>query len=171
MIPSRATAGELKMMSPVAYDHLSVSSGPIAYTLPSCEPTTTEPSSAIAGDETIGPPVASAHQIVGLLIGSTKGDRPRWVGPKRNIACAVSIAYWGSGSAEAVALELGPEDACEASTGHTQRAASHRRFSLQSLSLAHGTGSTWAQPSSRAQRAKGGKRRAWRQTAGGGRNV
>ena len=40
MVPSCATAGELKMMSPVAYDHLSVPSRPTPYTLPSCEPTT-----------------------------------------------------------------------------------------------------------------------------------
>ena len=66
MVPSCATAGELKMMSPVAYDHLSVPSRATAYSLPSCDPTSTDPSPAIAGDDTIGPPVATVHQIGGL---------------------------------------------------------------------------------------------------------
>src|SRR5450755_1400859 len=171
MVPSCATAGELKMISPVAYDHLSVPSGPRAYTLPSCDPTRTEPSPAMAGDETIGPPVWKTHQIAGLMAGSTNGDRPRWVGPKRNIACAGSTAYWGK-SSDAVAVELPVPAGREASAGQTQRVASHSRLSLQSLSLVHGRASIWAQPSNRVQRAaKRGKRRAWRQTAGGGRNV
>ena len=95
MVPSCATAGELKMMSPVAYDHLSVPSRATSYSLPSCEPTSTEPSAATAGDDTIGPPVANVHQTAGFTAGSTNGERPRWVGPKRNIACAGSIAYCG----------------------------------------------------------------------------
>ena len=86
------------MMSPVAYDHLSVPSRATSYSLPSCDPTSTDPSAAMAGDDTIGPPVAKVHQIAGLVAGSTNGERPRWVGPNRNIAWAGSIAYCGSGT-------------------------------------------------------------------------
>src|SRR5215813_9862287 len=98
MVPSCAMAGELKMMSPVAYDHLSDPSRATAYSLASCDPTSTDPSPARAGDDTIGPPVANVHQIAGLTAGSTNGERPRWVGPNRNMPCAGSIAYWGSGT-------------------------------------------------------------------------
>src|SRR4051794_3469915 len=98
MVPSRPTAGELKMMSPVAYDHRSVPSRPTLYSLPSWDPISTEPSTATAGDDTIGPPVTKVHQTAGLTAGSTNGDRPRWVGPNRNIAWAGSIAYCGSGT-------------------------------------------------------------------------
>src|SRR6058998_1820422 len=98
MVPSCATAGELKMMSPVAYAHLSVPSRAMSYRLWSCEPTRSEPSVAMAGDETIGAPVMNVHQIAGLVAGSANGERPRWVGPKRNIAWAGSIAYWGNGT-------------------------------------------------------------------------
>src|SRR6185312_16246766 len=96
VVPSCATAGELKMMSPVAYDHLSVPSRATAYTLLSWEPTRIEPSAAMAGDETMGPPVAKTHQMLGLFAGSANGERPRCAGPKRNIACADSMAYCGS---------------------------------------------------------------------------
>src|ERR1700690_52712 len=172
MVPSCAMAGELKMMSPVAYDHLRVPSGPRAYSLSSCDPTRTEPSPPIAGDETMGPPVWKAHQIEGLPVGRTNGDRPRWVGPKRNIACADSTAYSGRDSEDAIAVDLPPPDRRKASAGQTQRAASHKRLSLQSLSLAQGFGSTWAQQRCRAQRAaKREKRRAWRKTAGDGQDV
>src|SRR4051794_15175241 len=121
-------AGELKMMSPVAYDHLSEPSRATSYNLPSCGPTSTEPSPASAGEETMGPPVANVHQTAGLTAGSTNGDRPRWVGPKRNIPCAGSTAYCGSGTD-------GPRpdaatDGRAVSPGHTHRPASHRRFSL-----------------------------------------
>src|SRR5262252_281928 len=145
MVPSCPMAGELKMMSPVAYAHLSDPSRPTAYSLLSCDPTRTAPSAASAGDDTIGPPVANVHQTAGLVGGSRNGERPRWVGPKRNIACAGSSAYWGSGT-------CGPVSPCAitdgrvASPGQTHRPASHRRLSLQSLSAAHGVGSTWAQP-------------------------
>src|SRR4051812_35070053 len=132
MVPSCATAGELEMMSPVAYDHLSEPSRAAVYSLPSCDPTSTDPSPASAGDDTIGPPVGNVHQIAGLTAGSTNGERPRCVGPNRNIACAGSTAYCGSGTD-------GPTpgadmDAWAVSPGHTQRPASHRRLSLQSLS-------------------------------------
>src|SRR5688572_1830639 len=137
-------AGELKMMSPIAYDPRSVPSRAISYTLPSCDPTSTEPSDASAGDDTIGPLVANVHQIAGLAAGSTNGERPRCVGPNRNIASAGSIAYCGSGTAGP--KPGAPTDGRLASAGHTQRPASHRRFSLQSLSAAHGFASTWAQP-------------------------
>src|SRR3954471_3734472 len=130
-------AGELKMMSPVAYVHLIDPLSKTSYHLPSCDPTSTDPSPGSAGEETIGPPVANVHQTAGLTAGSTKGERPRWVGPKRNIALAGSSAYWGNGTA-------GPPsppaitDGRLASPGHTQRPASQRRLSLQSLSAAHG---------------------------------
>src|SRR5438477_8302501 len=138
-------AGELKMMSPVAYDHLGDPSRPTAYSLLSCDPTRTEPSAATAGDDTIGPPVANVHQTAGLAGGSTNGDRPRWVGPNRNIACAASTAYCGSGTDGPVSPPAAT-DGRVASPGQTQRPASHRRLSLQSLSAAHGVGSTCAQP-------------------------
>src|SRR5580693_7457575 len=86
------------MMSPVAYDHLSVPSRATAYTRASCDPTRTEPSPPMAGDEMMGPPVWKAHQMLGLVAGSVKGERPRCVGPKRNIAWAGSTAYCGSGN-------------------------------------------------------------------------
>src|SRR4051795_2506681 len=98
MVPSCATAGELKIMSPGAYAHLSVPSRAMSYRLWSCETTRSEPSVAMAGDETIGAPVMNVHQIAGLVAGSANGERPRWVGPKRNIAWAGSIAYWGNGT-------------------------------------------------------------------------
>src|SRR3982751_4477984 len=98
MVPSCPMAGELKMMSPVAYDHLSEPSRATSYNLPSCEPISTAPSPASAGDDTIGPTVANVHHTAGFAAGSRKGERPRWVGPKRNIACAGSTAYWGTGS-------------------------------------------------------------------------
>src|SRR6185295_6709362 len=101
MVPSCATAGELKMMSPVAYAHLSVPSRAIAYSLPSCDPTSTDPSAATAGDETMGAPAVNVHQIDGLTAGSTNGERPRCVAPRRNIDWAGSIAYCGSGNAAA----------------------------------------------------------------------
>src|SRR5215470_6301708 len=116
-------AGELKMMSPVAYDHLSVPSRARAYSFASCDPTSTEPSPATAGDDTIGPPVANVHQTAGLSAGSTNGERPRWVGPKRNIACAGSTAYCGSASDDD-----SPGAVTEgrfASPGQTHRPASH----------------------------------------------
>ena len=58
------------MMSPVAYDHLSVPSRATLYSLPSCDPTSTEPSPATAGDDTMGPPVAKVHQTAGLTAGA-----------------------------------------------------------------------------------------------------
>jgi hypothetical protein len=39
--------------------------------LPSCEPNSSDPSSASAGDEVTGPPVVYVHQIDGLADGST----------------------------------------------------------------------------------------------------
>src|SRR4029079_6526159 len=144
MVPSCATAGELKMMSPVAYDHLSVPSRATLYSLPSWDPTSTDPSDATAGDETIGAPVMNTHWIDGFVAGSAKGDRPRCVGPTRNIAWAGSIAYCGSGTD-------GPPrpptwtDGRAVSPGHTQRPASQSRFSLQSLSDAGGAAATWAE--------------------------
>src|SRR6516162_7641115 len=146
MVPSWATAGELKMMSPVAYDHLSVPSLAVAYSLPSWEPISTDPSLATAGEETIGPAVASVHQTAGLTAGSTNGERPRCVGPKRNIACAGSIAYCGSGSGTPAGPGAAPA-AWVASAGQTQRPASQSRLSLQSRSPEHGTASTWAHDS------------------------
>src|SRR6186713_1537705 len=137
-------AGELKMMSPVAYDPRSVPSRAISYTLPSCDPMSTEPSPATAGDDTIGPLDANVHQMAGLAAGSTNGERPRCVGPNRNIDSAGSIAYCGSDTAGP--SPGAPTDGRVASAGQTQRPASHRRFSLQSLSPAHGLASTWAQP-------------------------
>ena len=145
MVPSCAMAGELKMMSPVAYDHLSVPSRATLYSLPSCDPTSTDPSAAMAGDDTIGPPVTNVHQTAGFVAGSANGERPRCVGPKRNIACAGSTAYCGSGTDGPPSPAAGTEGRA-VSPGHTQRPASHRRLSLQSLSDAHGVGSTWAQP-------------------------
>src|SRR5262245_17818389 len=134
------------MMSPVAYDHLSVPSRATLYSFVSCEPTSTEPSEATAGDDTIGAPVANVHQTDGFVAGSTKGERPRCVGPKRNIAWAGSSAYCGSGTDGPVRPPACTEGR-EVSPGHTQRPASHRRFILQSLSEAQGAGSTWAQES------------------------
>jgi hypothetical protein len=88
------------------------------------------------------------------------------------MACAVSTAYCGKGSVVALADEVAPPEEREASAGQTQREASHSRLSLQSRSLAQGCGSMWAQPSSRVQvAAKREKRRAWRKTAGDGRDV
>jgi hypothetical protein len=147
MVPSCATAGELKMMSPVAYAHLRVPSGPIAYSLPSWDPTSTEPSAATAGDDTMGADAVKVHEIAGFTAGSTKGERPRWVAPRRNIAWAGSIAYCGSGNAGAPGTAPAAM-ARVASTGHRQRPASQSRLSLQSLSDAQGDGSTWAHAAS-----------------------
>src|SRR5580692_8040943 len=145
MVPSCATAGELKMMSPVAYDHLSEPSRATAYNRLSWEPTSTEPSPAIAGDEMIGPPVWKTHQMAGLTAGSVKGDRPRCVAPKRNSAWAGSMAYCGSGNEAATPSP--PGAARPADAGQTQLPASQSRLNLQSWSLAQGSASTWAQPS------------------------
>ena len=145
MVPSWAMAGELKMMSPVAYDHLSEPSRATSYNLPSWEPTSTAPSPASAGDDTIGPPVAKVHHTAGFAAGSRNGDRPRWVGPKRNIDWAGSTAYWGSGT-DGPPSPGAVTDGRVASPGQTQRPASHSRFILQSLSAAQGVASTWAQP-------------------------
>ena len=142
------------MMSPVAYDHLSVPSRATAYSRLSCEPISTEPSLAMAGDETMGPPVGNAHQTVGRLGGSVNGDRPRCVAPNRNIACAGSIAYWGSGSAVPFWTSVDPGVRDALSAGQVQRPASQRRFSLQSRSLAQGDGSTCAQPTSTTHSAR-----------------
>lgn len=144
MVPSCARAGELKMMSPVAYDHLRLPSRPTAYTFPSCEPTSTEPSAAIAGEETTGPAAWNAHETSGLTAGSTNGDRPRWVGPNRNIDWAGSVAYCGNGSA-GVPVVLVVTDGRLVSAGQTHRPASQRRLSLQSRSPKQGLGSTVAQ--------------------------
>ena len=133
------------MMSPVAYDHRSDPSRATLYSLPSCDPTRTEPSPATAGDETTGPPVANVHQTTGLTAGSTNGDRPRWVGPNRNIACAGSTAYWGNGT-DGPPSPGAATDGRVASPGQTHRPASHSRLSLQSLSAAQGEASTWAHP-------------------------
>src|SRR3954452_6469496 len=108
------------MMSPVAYDHLSVPSRATSYSFASCEPTSTDPSTAMAGDETIGAPVANVHQIAGFVAGSANGDRPRWVGPKRNIAGAGSRAYGASG-ADAPPRPPAATDGRAVSPGHTQR--------------------------------------------------
>src|SRR5262245_46554767 len=124
MVPSCAMAGELKMMSPVAYDHLSAPSRATVYSFPSCDPTITEPSPATAGDDTIGPPVANVHQIAGLTAGNTNGERPRWVDPKRNIAWAASTAYCGSGSDGDSPGAI--TDGRVASPGQTHRPASQR---------------------------------------------
>src|SRR5579871_196379 len=177
MVPSCATAGELKMMSPVAYDHRSVPSRATAYTRLSCEPTTTEPSPAMAGDETMGPEVVRTHQMLGFTAGSVNGERPRWAGPKRNIAWAGSIAYCGSGSGAAPGSGPTP-GACDAEAGQTQWPASHSRFNLQSWSLEQGTASTWAHPSGPRQSARprdrpasqSGRDRAGGNLTGGKRN-
>src|SRR5262245_15759770 len=145
MVPSCAMAGELKMMSPVAYAHRSDPSRATSYSLVSCDPTSTDPSAATAGDDTMGPPVANVHQTAGLTAGNTNGERPRWVGPNRNIACAASIAYCGRGTDGPVS-PCAPTEGRVVSPGQTQRPASQRRLSLQSLSAAQGVGSTCAQP-------------------------
>src|SRR4051812_46219780 len=147
-VPSCATAGELKMMSPVAYDHLRVPSRATSYTRPSCDPTRTDPSPPIAGEEMMGPPVWKTHQMVGLVAGSANGERPRCVGPKRNIAWAGSTAYCGSGS-EVDDISLTLPRGREALAGQAQRPASHSRLSLQSWSLAQGTASTWRRQAAR----------------------
>src|SRR5947209_18494574 len=123
------------MMSPVAYDHLSVPSRATEYSRSSCDPIKTDPSPAMAGDDTMGPPVWKVHQMVGLLGGSVNGERPRWVAPNRNMACAASTAYWGSASAVPfwTSAEVG---VWALSTGQTQWPASQSLFSLQSRSLA-----------------------------------
>ena len=159
------------MMSPVAYDHLSVPSRATSYTRLSCDPTSTNPSPAMAGEEMMGPPVWKTHQMVGLMTGSVNGERPRCVGPKRNIACAGSTAYCGSGSdAEDPSLTL-PRGR-EAVAGQVQWPASQSRLSLQSWSLAQGTASTWAQASGARQRpAKQRRRRAGPRFTGRKRNV
>src|SRR4029077_13346339 len=131
------------MISPVAYDHLSVPSRATSYSLPSCDPTSTDPSAAMAGDETIGAPVMNVHQIAGFVAGSAKGERPRCVGPKRNIAWAGSTAYCGKGTDGPPSPPACTEGRA-GSPGHTPRPAAQRRFSLQSLSEAHGDGSTCA---------------------------
>src|SRR3954451_3182564 len=122
MVPSCATAGELKMMSPGAYAPLSVPSRAIAYSFRSCEPTRIEPSAATAGEDTTGAPTVTVHQMDGFTAGSTNGERPRWVAPNRNIACAGSIAYCGSGNAGAPGPGV-PGTAREASAGHRHRPA------------------------------------------------
>src|SRR6185369_7987882 len=132
------------MMSPVAYDHLSVPSRATLYSLPSCDPTSTDPSAAMAGDDTFGALVMNVHQMAGFVAGSTKGERPRCVGPKRNIAWAGSIAYCGKGTDGPPSPPACTEGRA-VSPGHTQRPASQRRLSLQSLSDAQGAGSTCAQ--------------------------
>src|SRR4029079_3490352 len=109
MVPSCATAGELKMISPVAYDQRSVPSRATLYSLPSCDPTSTDPSEATAGDATIRAHLMNVHRIDGFVAGSAKGERPRWVGPKRNIAWAGSIAYCGSGTDGPVSPPAGTE--------------------------------------------------------------
>src|SRR6266540_129137 len=180
MVPSCATAGELKMMSPVAYDQERVPSRATPYNFPSCDPTTTEPSAATAGDDTTGPPVATTHQIEGLTAGNTKGERPRCAGPSRNIACAGSIAYWGNGVVGRSGA-LGPIER-SALAGQTQRPTSHRRLSLQSLSDAHWFGSTWAQlggtraamtaeRTTAVTRLREARRKAGREATGDGRSV
>src|SRR6185312_5447209 len=145
MVPSCATAGELKMMSPVTYDHLSDPSRAMAYSRSSCDPISTDPSLAMAGDETIGPPVVKVHQMAGLFAGSVKGERPRWVAPKRNIDWAGSTAYCGSGSAVPFWTTVAAVGWAALSAGQTHRPASQSRFSLQSRSLTQGDGSTCAQ--------------------------
>jgi hypothetical protein len=96
------------------------------------------------------------------------------------MACADSTAYCGSGNEAAPAEVPALPTGLEASAGHTQREASHKRLSLQSWSLAQGTGSMWAHPDheahnaaqSAAQRAaKSDEPRAWRKPAGDGRDV
>jgi hypothetical protein len=95
------------------------------------------------------------------------------------MACADSTAYCGSGS-EAAPAEVPLPIGLEASAGHTQREASHKRLSLQSWSLAQGTGSMWAHPDHEApsaaqsaalKAAKSADPRAWRKPAGDGRDV
>src|ERR1043166_5810233 len=100
------------MMSPVAYDHLSVPSRATSYSLPSCDPTSTDPSAAMAGDDTIGALVMNVHQTAGFVAGSAKGERPRCVGPKRNIAWpdrrsrGVARPHAAAGVAEAIELAV-----------------------------------------------------------------
>src|SRR5438477_2096725 len=108
MVPSCPTAGELKMMSVVACDHLSTPSWPATYRRPSCEANATEPSSSSAGDDVIGPPVGKVQATCGFLEGITYGERPRCSGPNRNIARAGSTVEaasaartWGGGAAGA----------------------------------------------------------------------
>ena len=125
----------------------------------SCDPP------AIAGDDTMGPPVVKPHQMLGLAAGWANGERPRWAGPKRNIACAGSMAYWGSGSGPAAPSRPTPE-ARDAEAGQTQCPASHSRLSLQSWSLAQGTASTWAQPNGARPRQEKANARARRREAG-----
>src|SRR5215831_17122308 len=146
MVPSCATAGDPKIMSPVAYDHFRDPSCATSYTLPSCEPNSTDPSSAMAGDDTIGPPVWNAHHTAGFRAGRTKGERPRCAGPSRNIACAASTAYCGSGIVAGGAATTGGSLGRPGSCGHTQAPASQMRSALQSLSDPHGPGGTCAQP-------------------------
>src|SRR5262245_51360282 len=137
MVPSWETAGEPKMMSPVAYAHRSVPSRPTLYSFVSCDPTSTEPSAASAGDDTTGPPVANVHQMAGFTGGRTKGERPRCVGPNRNIAWAGSTANCGIGT-DGPPNPGAATEGLVASPGQTQRPASHSRLSLQSLSAAQG---------------------------------
>src|SRR3954449_2025380 len=90
MVPSCPTAGELKMMSVVACDHLSMPSRPATYTRPSCEANATEPSSSSAGEDVMGPPVRNVQATWGFLGGITYGERPRCSGPNRNMVRAGS---------------------------------------------------------------------------------
>src|SRR3954470_18641814 len=149
MVPSCPTAGELKMMSVVAFDHLSMPSCPARYSRPSCEPNATEPSSSSAGDEVIGPPVRNVQATWGFLGGITYGERPRCSGPNRNIVRAGSTAglasaasTWGGG---AVGTGLPVTSGPWGGVGHAQCPCSHTRACLQSLSEAQFVGSTWAQ--------------------------
>src|SRR3954464_12566056 len=134
MVPSGATAGEPKIMSPVAYDHLSVPSRATAYSLPAWGPNSTDPSRAMAGEETIGPPVAYVHQTAGFLAGSTNGERPRCAGPRRIIPLTGATAYCGSGSGMGGDGAPGVARVRPASCGQRQLPAWQTRPLLQSLS-------------------------------------
>src|SRR5258708_3482931 len=108
MPPSRPMAGELKMMSDVRCDQRSVPSWAMLYTRPSCEPITTEPSSAMVGDEVIDPPVGNVHQTAGFLAGNRKGERPRWLTPRRNMGSGGSLTGVGRGGAPAAGVAAVP---------------------------------------------------------------
>ena len=98
-----------------------------------------------AGDDTIGPPVANVHQTAGLTAGSTNGERPRWVGPKRNIAWAGSIAYCGSGHGRARSRAPPPTAArCRPATRSGRRRTADSACSP--CPTRTGFASTWAQP-------------------------
>src|SRR5882672_6081545 len=138
-----------------------------AYSLPSCEPKSTVPSSATAGDETTGPPVATVQAISGLPAGRLNGERPRWAAPSRNIACAGSSAYCGSAATGPLPAAAAPAaEPPRAPCDQTQVPASHTRSSLQSRSEPQ-LPPRWAQ-SAKTTLASATANVAHRATVGGG---